>query len=145
MDECQVCQVEVERILPLRQKILRAGMPGVSPRFPGDDAPGAVHLAALIGDEIVGCVTFLMSEYEGRPAWQMRGMAVDTSRQGRGIGRRLLDQARAILGTVDSRRLWWCNARTTAVPFYRALGWETVSGEFEIPSIGPHYRMIYNL
>ncbi|HOY68307.1 MAG TPA: GNAT family N-acetyltransferase [Candidatus Ozemobacteraceae bacterium] len=119
-------------------------MPGLSPRFAGDDDPGTVHIAALIDEEVVGCVTFLKSTIEDRPAWQMRGMAVDTARQGRGIGRHLLDQARAILAAADPRRLWWCNARTSAVPFYRALGWETVSEEFEIPSVGPHYRMIYN-
>ncbi len=144
MRVCRVCVIDVERILPIRQKVLRAGMPGLSPRFAGDDDPGTVHIAALIDEEVVGCVTFLKSTIEDRPAWQMRGMAVDTARQGRGIGRHLLDQARAILAAADPRRLWWCNARTSAVPFYRALGWETVSEEFEIPSVGPHYRMIYN-
>jgi hypothetical protein len=33
----------------------------------------------------------------------------------------------------------WCNARKKAVPFYRNLGFEIISDEFEVPVIGPHY------
>lgn len=36
----------------------------------------------------------------------------------------------------------WCDARSAAVDFYKKLGFETVSVEFEVPGIGPHYKMI---
>lgn len=138
-----VIRAQVEQILPLRQKILRTGMPGLSARFDGDDARETVHVAALIDGVVVGCVTFLDSTYEGAPAWQMRGMAVDGAWQGGGIGRALLEGGKRFLETVGLRRPWWCNAREGAAGFYEKLGWKIVSDVFEIPLVGPHYRMIY--
>jgi predicted GNAT family N-acyltransferase len=35
----------------------------------------------------------------------------------------------------------WCNARTPARAFYERAGFRTVSDEFELPEIGPHYVM----
>jgi len=87
-----IIKVPAERILPLREKILRAGMPGLSARFDGDDNPTTVHLAVLIDSAVVGCVTFLDSMYEGLPAWQVRGMAVDESCRGMGLGKMLLEE-----------------------------------------------------
>ena len=39
----------------------------------------------------------------------------------------------------------WCNARKGAVWFYQRLGFVTVSEEFEIAPIGPHYVMEIDL
>ena len=33
------------------------------------------------------------------------------------------------------------NARTGAVPFYHTHGWTTLGEEFDIPTVGPHFRM----
>jgi hypothetical protein len=41
--------------------------------------------------------------------------------------------------------LLWCNARVPAVPFYREMGWAVVSEPFEIPTAGPHVRMVKRL
>lgn len=35
----------------------------------------------------------------------------------------------------------WCNARSTAAGFYRALGFEAKGEEFELPGIGAHSLM----
>ncbi len=139
-----VVRVPVEQILPLRLKILRAGMPGLSARFDGDENPTTIHLAALVEGAVAGCVTFLDSTYEGAPAWQLRGMAVDASCQGTGLGRILLEEGKRILETVSPRRTWWCNAREAAAGFYEKLGWKKVSDRFEIPTVGPHYRMVWS-
>jgi len=137
-----IIKVPVERILPLREKILRAGMPGLSARFDGDDNPTTVHLAALIDSAVVGCVTFLDSMYGGLPAWQVRGMAVDESCRGMGLGKMLLEEGMRILETTSPSRTWWCNARERAAGFYEKLGWKKVSDRFDIPIVGPHYRMV---
>ncbi len=42
-------------------------------------------------------------------------------------------------------QILWCNARVSAAEFYRKLGYEIVSDEFEIPHIGPHYLMMLSL
>ncbi|HNW36323.1 MAG TPA: GNAT family N-acetyltransferase, partial [Candidatus Ozemobacteraceae bacterium] len=116
--------------------------PTLSPRFAGDDAPGTIHLAAYMDQELAGCVTFIRSPFEGRPAFQVRGMAVDTGCQGYGIGRALLAAAEKVVGQDEASHLWWCNARASAVGFYQKLGWQVVSEEFDVPGIGPHARMI---
>ena len=36
----------------------------------------------------------------------------------------------------------WCNARTHAAGFYARHGFRTQGGVFDIPTAGPHYRML---
>ena len=35
----------------------------------------------------------------------------------------------------------WCNARTPARGFYERYGFVAEGEEFELPDIGPHFRM----
>jgi hypothetical protein len=39
----------------------------------------------------------------------------------------------------------WFNARRVAYDFYASLGALFISGEFEMPGIGPHRRMVYRI
>jgi len=41
--------------------------------------------------------------------------------------------------------LLWANVRKPAVEFYRKHGWIIVSDEFEIPTAGPHFKMLRQL
>jgi hypothetical protein len=41
--------------------------------------------------------------------------------------------------------LLWCNARTGALSFYEQFGWSISSDEFDIPTVGPHRRMLRTL
>ena len=133
----------LEEILDLRRRILRAGMPGVSAEFPGDREPRTLHFAAFDGPAAIGCLTLIPSSHEGKPAWQLRGMAVDSAFQGKGIGHRLLAFARDALAG-DPVETWWCNARVSAAGFYGKDGWRIVSEVYEIPPIGPHYKMVWS-
>ena len=92
----------------------------------------------------MACATVLVNQWEGRSACQLRGMAVDPGYQRRGVGRRLLAEIERVAGEngVD---LIWANARTPAAEFYRRNGWEIVSGMFEIPTAGLHFRMVRKL
>jgi GNAT superfamily N-acetyltransferase len=137
-----VVVVAVERILALRHRVLRQGLPADSARFPGDLDPGTVHLAALAGEEVVGCASYLPSPYAGEPAWQLRGMATAEAWRGRGVGGLLLAGGERHLAG-DPIGLRWCNARVSAIGFYERHGWTVDSEEFAIPSAGPHRRMVY--
>jgi ribosomal protein S18 acetylase RimI-like enzyme len=113
--------------------------------MPGDEQGDAVHLAAVDDDEVVGCCVVLPRPYPLRPgtpgAWQLRGMATAPERQRQGIGALVLGGATA---EVERRRgrLLWCDARTSAVEFYRRHGFGTEGEEFVTPETGiPHYRM----
>jgi predicted GNAT family N-acyltransferase len=128
----------------LRRAVLRSGWPVGSPMH-GDDNADAIHLAALDDDAVIGSCLVLPRPYPLRPdephTWQLRGMATAPARQGQGIGGQLVAAA---LAEVRARagRLIWCDARTTAVAFYRQHGFVCEGAEFLHAESGiPHYRM----
>lgn len=130
----------------LRRAVLRPGWPVGSPMH-GDDNPQAVHFGAFDdAGQLAGCCLVLPRAYPYRPdepaAWQLRGMATVPQRRGQGIGAAVLAAA---VGELAGRgaRLVWCEARTTAVPFYARHGFATQGPEFPHQDSGgvPHYRM----
>jgi ribosomal protein S18 acetylase RimI-like enzyme len=82
-----------------------------------------------------------MPERRGKSAYQLRGMATAPEARGLGLGRALVRECAAFTRANDAQLLW-CNARSGAVGFYRKFGFEVMGGEFEIPDVGPHFRMI---
>lgn len=130
-----------EEIHDLRWRILILGTQRDSPVFPGDDHPEAIHVGAFEGSTCIGCASFIPSEWEGTPAWQLRGMATEQSRQRQGVGRGLLE-----FGEQEARKEhpwpFWCNARVAAVGFYEKQGWQLASEEFLIEAVGPHRKMM---
>jgi GNAT superfamily N-acetyltransferase len=141
-------RVSVEKILPLRHRILRAGLPPESARFDGDEAETTLHLAALTvpapgraEEEVVGCLTLMLNSFSAEPAWQLRGMAVDETQQRRGLGRELMTRAEEAVAAEGNAGWLWCNARTPAAAFYQKQGWTIESEVFEIPTAGPHVKM----
>jgi predicted GNAT family N-acyltransferase len=129
----------------LRRAVLRPNWPVGSPMH-GDENPDAIHFAAVEDDgTVIGTCLILPRPYPLRPdepgAWQLRGMATAPGRRSQGIGAAILDAA---ISAAKQRagRLIWCDARTTAVPFYRAHGFAAEGAEFLHAESGiPHYRM----
>ena len=133
----------IDEILDLRDAVIIAGTGRDSPEFPGDVDPATRHVGVFIEGACVGCATFLRKDDEGRPAWQLRGMATAPTHRGQGLGRALLAFAERELAAEADR--FWCNARETAAPFYEKMGWVRVSERFIIDGVGPHYRMAKDL
>ncbi|NGN64806.1 GNAT family N-acetyltransferase [Streptomyces sp. A7024] len=139
-------------ILQLRWTVLRPGLPRESAVFPEDDAPGAYHLAAYDPDGVVrGCASFSPEQLPGDgdghaapPAIRLRGMASDPAVRGQGYGTAVLDAGLAE-AAARGAGVAWCNARTEAVGFYEAHGWEIRGEEFHIEGVGPHYVMVRKL
>ena len=141
-------RVAVDKILALRHRILREGLPPESARFEGDEAETTFHFAAYAsgsGGPLLGCLSFMLNSYGHEPAWQLRGMAVDSPHQRRSVGRQLIGRAEEALAREGRAGLLWCNARLPAVGFYQKLGWAAVSDVFEIPTAGPHVKMTKQL
>jgi len=132
-----------EEVIDLRHRVLRAGLPRESAIFDGDTFPNTVHVIASKNNQIVACATFLLNTYENRPAWQLRGMAVDETVRGTGIGAALLQFGIQMLLEISPVCEFWCNAREPAVKFYERQGWKIVSDRFEVPTADPHFRMHY--
>jgi GNAT superfamily N-acetyltransferase len=132
----------VAEIFQLRRDVLRAGLPVEAAQFPGDDLPATIHVGAFAPDgRNVGCATGTLNHWEGRPAWQLRGMAVAPDWQRRGVGQRVLAELERLVREQSDVRLLWCNAREVALAFYKAQGWRIESERFVIETAGPHYKM----
>jgi N-acetylglutamate synthase-like GNAT family acetyltransferase len=131
----------VEEVIDLRWRILRAGLDRSTAFFEGDHESTTHHLVAELNGRVVGCVTILQRPWEGQPAWQMRGMAIEPELQGTGIGRMLVDAVERTAREAGHSCQLWCNARSPVVGFYHKLGWKVVGEEFVIPTAGPHFRM----
>lgn len=138
--------VSADEVRPLRTRILRPGYPAERLLvFPEDDHSECAHVAAISDGKIIGVATFLLKptvELDDPQAIQLRGMAVDSQMQGRGVGKCILDFALEELKNRFSNSKWvWCNARQSAAHFYDHCGFEILSDSFDIPEIGPHFVM----
>lgn len=140
-------RVVVERISAegtrrLRLEILRPDQPAESAVYPGDDDATTRHLRALLDGAVVGIASLYAEDRPGGPSpgWRLRGMATTPAARRRGVGRALLQACIGHVGGEGGGELW-CNARTPAVDFYAAAGFEVVSEVFEIEGIGPHVVM----
>lgn len=135
--------IPVEELLPVRNEVLREGrLTNEECRFPGDKAEGAFHLGYFIRDELACIASFQPQPYEKYPgvAYQLRGMATIEKYRSQGLGNQLVNFAVVYLRGQKANYVW-CNARKKAVRFYKSLGFEIISEEFEIKGIGPHYVM----
>jgi GNAT superfamily N-acetyltransferase len=155
----------LSEIIALRHTELRPGLPEETAAFDGDldattrhfggflreDSPGASPIPdaatgtidAAPGATAIACASFMARAHGGEPAHQLRGMATRAAMVGRGLGGALLRHAIAELVQRGGTRLFWCNARVTAVQFYRRMEWRIVSHVFDVPMVGPHRVMVY--
>lgn len=131
-------ETEQEALYDLRWRVLREplGLGRGTERIAADFDPGTVHLGAFDGESrLVGCASLIPAD----GGLQLRAMAVDPLRQKSGVGAAILTLAAEIAqGQAQSL---WCEARAHAVGFYERNGWAIESDLFEVPRIGPHYRM----
>lgn len=138
--------VEASEILDIRLAVLRKGMRIEDCHFEGDNDSSTCHLVAKDHTKAVGCCSLMEKdwpEYENL-SYQLRGMAVIESYQGKGIGAELLKAAEGIVRDKNAKLIWF-NARIGAVNFYQKFGYEIVSDEFEISGVGPHVKMLKRL
>lgn len=138
--------IEVRRASDDEVRALRLG--GLRPTAPVvpspyDLDPATVHIGAFVAGTAVGCASVFPEAYDGEPnAWRLRGMAVSPEHQGQGIGRLVLEAAVATARAAGAPLLW-ANGRTSALGFYKPLGWQPVGEEFNYGPAGlPHYVIV---
>ncbi len=136
--------ISAAETIAVRWPILRPGFPRETAVFDGDDAPGTLHFGAFDGDALVGVASTYLAPFlakpEVSPTWQLRGMATLPEVRGAGFGQALLDACVAA-AREKGAALIWCNARTSAAKFYAQHGWQVAGAEFDIATVGPHFRM----
>lgn len=88
-----------------------------------DDRP--LTLVAVDGDAVCGFATVGPARGEAGGVGELWGLYVDPDHWGRGVGRRLIEQARAWLAQrgFDQAILWVLAGNERAERFYRADGW----------------------
>lgn len=139
--------IDAKQTHELRQAVLRPHQTLDEMVYPGDALDGAFHLGALDAQAIVGVVSLSPEPYPsragswaGRGGWRLRGMAVASAKQGRGIGGALVAEATRRVLALDGEAIWF-NARVSARSFYAAHGFVDASEVFALPHIGPHVVM----
>lgn len=149
--------IPAQTTFDLRRRVLRGGQPEADVAFPQDALPGSFHLGVFAEgcrdrgaspDAVVAVASFSpesTTHRPGRRAVHLRGMAVTFECQGQGVGRLLFAAAVARLRD-DGAEVLWCNARDTALDFYRKLGFAVVGDGFIQPETGlPHHVAILDL
>ena len=134
-------EASFDEIIGLREAVIIAGTVRPSREFPGDHDETTHHFGAFDGEQNVGCLTMMRTEWDGRPAWQLRGMATTPEWQGKGAGRELLHFTEETLAHDSDIRQLWCNARLSAAGFYLKQGWSIASDKFMVEGVGPHHKM----
>lgn len=137
-------QISAAETIAVRWPVLRPGFARETAVFDGDEAPGTLHFGAFDGDNLAGVASIYLAPFpvqpEVSPTFQLRGMATLPEVRGAGFGKALLSACVAA-AQENGAALIWCNARTSAADFYAKNGWRIVGDEFDIPTVGPHFRM----
>ncbi len=143
MSEISVRPITAAEARPLRAAVLRPWRSADESIYPGDDGPESLHAGAFADGEIVGVASVFREPPPGEAdarAWRLRGMAVSPAAHRKGYGRALLEVCTAHVAARGGAVLW-CNARSTAVEFYRSLGFDSIGEEFKTPDGIPHFYM----
>jgi GNAT superfamily N-acetyltransferase len=142
----EIRSIQAEQTYPIRKEELRKNV-SLSHVMAGDEEPDTLHLGIFLSGELAGIVSLMrasLPSFKERPQYQIRGMATSGMHQGKGFGKSLLKEAENRL-KVMGVEIVWCNARVVALDFYLKMGYAIHGTIFELPEIGPHYKMYKRL
>jgi len=117
------------RVHDLRRRVLRDNRADASVHDARDDDDGALHVAALRDDVVVGSGSVYPSEWPLLDSvgltYQLRYLAVDPLEQRQGLGMRMMARLEEEIVARGAAALW-ANGRDSALDFYVATGWSIV-------------------
>ncbi|UKM66300.2 GNAT family N-acetyltransferase [Flavobacteriaceae bacterium GSB9] len=140
-------QISANKTYEVRQPILRPGKPIETCYFEGDQLKTTLHFGIFSDKNLLGVSSFFKNNHPSlseSTQYQLRGMAVLTSHQGKDLGRTLLNYGEQAL-KLKQVNIIWCNAREVSVSFYKKNNYQTFGSPFIIEGIGPHYVMFKKL
>jgi ribosomal protein S18 acetylase RimI-like enzyme len=133
----RVHSVPLQQTRALRHAILR---PRQSIEETLAAEPEDAHaVGAFDGEELIAA-GLIAPDPKRSGSWRVRGMATEPHARERGAGTAVLAALLEHACAEGARRIW-CNVRTPARSLYERAGFRTVSEEFELPCIGPHFVM----
>ena len=138
-----VKKVAAKDIRPLRNLVLRPNLPIETTFYDLDDDEKTFHLASIIDNNIISIGTFYPEndiKLKTKNGYRLRGMATHPNFRRKSAATKLMEKSFVFLKQKECDILW-CNARLIAVKFYKSLGFKIIGEIFDIPKIGPHYKM----
>jgi GNAT superfamily N-acetyltransferase len=132
MSTVEIVELTTPETHELRGLVLRDGTPSHDVSFVQDDLDGTFHLGSVVDGRVVATSTWAPEPWEGAPfvpAIRLRGMAVEPTFQGSGVGARLLEAGLARC-RASGVHIVWAAARDTALPFYERFGFAIVGDGF---------------
>lgn len=148
MTQIDVIALTAEEIRDLRIRVLRKNTPDKDCNYPEDNLPDVVHLGVRRDGVVIGTSTWFARECPNVPdesALQLKGMAVDESLQGSGIGAAII-AAGVAHATSRSAQLIWARARDSAMGFYERNGFTMIGdGYGDAPTGMPHHNVFRRL
>ena len=135
--------VTAKDIRPLRNLVLRPNLPIETTYYDLDNDIETFHLASIMDNTIISIGTFYPEndvELQTKNGYRLRGMATHPKFRRKSAATKLMKESFVLLKEKKCDVLW-CNARLVAVEFYKSLGFKITGEIFDIPSIGPHYKM----
>ena len=136
-------QISAEETYLVRLPVLRPGKPLESCVFDGDTLKTTIHIGLFSKEKLLGVCSFFKTSnplFAVKSQYQLRGMAVLKAHQQHGLGTMLLAHGENLLKKSHANMVW-CNARETAIGFYKKNGYTTQGKPFNIPGVGIHYAM----
>ena len=129
----------------IRLEELRKNIP-LPHEFNRDFDETTFHLGAFKNDKLIAVSSYMKvnnNNFSGEQ-YQLRGVATLYKYQGFGVAKLMMQEAFFILKELKNNYLW-CNARVSAVDFYKKQGFKTFGDKFEIKYVGDHYVMFKEL
>ncbi len=144
----QVVALGIDDIMSLRVHVLRKGTPTTHCSYPEDNYHDVVHLGVVDSGDVIATSTWFAKpcpERDGVASMQLKGMAVDTSRQIGGLGSALINAGIAH-AQKHGAHLVWARARDSALEFYLKCGFE-IAGEgfIDEPTGMPHHIVVRSI
>ncbi|MEO8664310.1 MAG: GNAT family N-acetyltransferase [Ignavibacteria bacterium] len=140
--------MEIKNITPeettnLRQLTLRQHQKAEELIYDGDHDKDTVHFGAFVDSNLEGIASIYkegMKEDPKPDSWRLRGMATSERIRGKGYGTILMNRSIEHI-KKNNGKLFWCNARITAEPFYEKFGMKRTGEVFYPEDLGPHIVM----
>ncbi len=115
--------IEWEDVLPIRHKVLWPNEPALFCKVGGDEV--AKHYGVYLDKMLVSVASVYI---EGNTA-RLRKFATLVQFQGNGLGTKLISYIINLLKNINIA-CFWCDARKTAIGFYRKFNMIQQGGEF---------------
>ncbi|MGK0442600.1 MAG: ribosomal protein S18 acetylase RimI-like enzyme [Pseudohongiellaceae bacterium] len=122
-----------DEALPIRHEVLWPNKPLLFCKVDGDET--AMHYGVYLNETLVSIASVYLEEDVAR----LRKFATLVKFQRHGIGSILIAHIVSELEQIGVET-FWCNARTTAVGFYKKLGMKMQGAEFNKSGI-PYFKM----